>query len=129
VVIEPEEEEEGMLGPRRIPESSASQAVTKARQYQQGPATTKIQLSNALESGSEAATTAERAQENRLRARSYVSGDNTIVIERIGSDGIPIVACGKLVDNVAGRIGDDVQPGGVFLVVRDNKSFKVRCAQ
>jgi hypothetical protein len=82
-----------------------------------------------LEPGNETPTTAERAQENRLRARSYVSGDNTIVIERIGSDGIPIVACGKLVDNVAGRIGDDVQPGGVFVVVRDNKSFKVRCAQ
>lgn len=129
VIVVPEEEEEGLLGPRRQQESGASQNRTRARQYQQGQGSVKIPVPLAPDSGTTEATTAERAQENRARARSYVSTDNSVVIERIGSDGIPIVSCGKLVANVAGRIGDDMQPGGVFFIMRDNKPFKVRCAQ
>lgn len=129
IVVPEEEEEEGLLGPRRQPESGASQNRTRARQYQQGQGSAKIPVPLTSEPGVQGATTAERAQENRARARSYVSTDNSVVIERIGSDGIPIVACGKLVANVAGRIGDDMQPGGVFFIMRDNKPFKVRCAQ
>lgn len=129
IIVIPEEEEEGLLSPRRQPESRASENRVKARQYQQGQGAAQVPLPATKDSGRSGATTAERAQESRARARSYVSTDNSVVIERIGSDGIPIVACGKLVDNVAGRIGDDVQPGGVFFIMRDNKPFKVRCAQ
>ncbi|MDK9702021.1 MAG: hypothetical protein OEL20_02705 [Sulfuritalea sp.] len=128
VVPVPEEEEEGMLGPRRQPESGASVNRARARQYQQGQVPGQIPLPSAQDSGSPGPTTAERAQDSRAKARSYVSTDNTVVIERIGSDGIPIVACGKLVSNVAGRIGDDMQPGAIFFIMRDNKPFKVRCA-
>ncbi|MCX7180877.1 MAG: hypothetical protein NTX56_19620 [Proteobacteria bacterium] len=129
VIVIPEEEEEGLLGPRRQSESGASQNRAKARQYQQGQGSAQVPIPITQDSGNPGATTSERAQENRAKARSYVSTDNTVVIERIGSDGIPIVSCGKLIANVAGRIGDDMQPGGVFFIMRDNKPFKVRCAQ
>lgn len=129
VILPEEEEEEGLLGPRRQPESGASQSRAKARQYQQGQGAAQVPVPTIQDSGQGGASTADRAQENRARARSYVATDNTVVIERIGSDGIPIVACGKLIANVAGRIGDDMQPGGVFFIMRDNKPFKVRCAQ
>lgn len=129
-VVVPEEEEEGLLGPRRQPESRAAEIRGKVRQYQQGQGTTQIPVPAAKDAANQGASTAERAQENRARARSYVSTDSTaLVIERMGSDGIPIVSCGKLVDNVAGRIGDDIQPGGVFVIMRDNKPFKFRCSQ
>lgn len=127
IIVVPEEEEEGLLGPRRQPESGASQNRSKASQYRQGSVPGSIPATP--DSGSAGASTADRAQESRLKARSYVSTDNTVVIERIGSDGIPIVSCNKLASNVAGRIGDDLQPGGVFFIMRDNKPFKVRCAQ
>lgn len=129
IIVLPEEEEEGLLGPRRIPESSASQNINKARQYQQGQGSMSAPAPTFQDPANPPVTNAERAQDNRARARSYVSTSNTVVIERIGSDGIPIVACGKSVDNVAGRIGDDVQPGGIFFIMRDNKAFKVRCAE
>lgn len=129
ILIVPEEEEEGLLGPRRLPESGASQNRAKARQYQQGDGAVQVPVPMTRDSGAPGATTAERASENRARARSYVSTDNAVVIERIGSDGIPIVSCGKPAGNVAGRIGDDEQPGGVFFIIRDNKKFKVRCSQ
>lgn len=125
VIVAPPEEEEGLLGPRRQPESGASQNRAKARQYQQG----QSPVPAAQDPAGTGSSTADRAQENRAKARSYVSTDNTVVIERIGSDGIPIVACGSLIANVAGRIGDDMQPGGIFFIMRDNKPFKVRCAQ
>lgn len=128
IIVIPEEEEEGLLGPRRQPESGASQNRAKASQYRQGQGSTQVPIPTTQESGGTGASTAERAQESRLKARSYVSTDNTVVIERIGSDGIPIVSCSKLAANVAGRIGDDMQPGGVFFIMRDNKPFKVRCA-
>jgi len=128
IIVIPEEEEEGLLGPRRQPESGASQNRAKASQYRQGQGSAQVPIPPTQESGNTGASTAERAQENRLKARSYVSTDNSVVIERIGSDGIPIVSCNKLVANVAGRIGDDMQPGGVFFIMRDNKPFKVRCA-
>ncbi|MCK9388198.1 MAG: hypothetical protein M0Q22_07370 [Sulfuritalea sp.] len=128
IIVAPEEEEEGLLGPRRQLESGASQNRAKARQYQQGQGAAQIPLPNTRDSGVPGTTTSERARENVAKARSYVSTDNTVVIERIGSDGIPIVSCGKLIANVAGRIGDDMQPGGVFFIMRDNKPFKVRCA-
>lgn len=126
VVIVPEEEEDGLLGSRRAPESRAAENRNKARQYQQGEAGASVPVPLGRDSPSQ--TTAERASDNRAKARSYVSTDNTVMIERIGSDGIPIVSCGKLVSNVAGRIGDDMQPGGIFFIMRDNKPFKVRCA-
>lgn len=131
VIVAPEEEEESLLGPRRQPESSgAAQNRNRARQYQQGQtAGAHIPASPSNESGSAGSTISDRAHESRAKARAYVSTDNTVVIERIGSDGIPIVACGKLIANVAGRIGDDMQPGGIFFITRDNKPFKVRCAQ
>ena len=128
IIVIPEEEEEGLLGPRRQPESGAAQNRAKASQYRQGQGTAQVPIPSSQDPQSPGASTAERAQENRLKARSYVSTDNTVVIERIGSDGIPIVSCNKLVSNVAGRIGDDMQPGGVFFIMRDNKPFKVRCA-
>jgi len=128
IVVVPEEEEEGLLGPRGQPESGASQNRSKANQYRQGQGSAQIPIPITQDSGKSGASTAERAQENRAKARSYVSTDNTVVIERIGSDGVPIVACGQLVANVAGRIGDDMQPGGIFFIMRDNKPFKVRCA-
>ncbi len=128
IIVIPEEEEEGLLGPRRQPESGASQNRAKASQYRQGQGSTQVPIPTTQDSGGTGASTAERAQESRLKARSYVSTDNTVVIERIGSDGIPIVSCSKLAANVAGRIGDDMQPGGVFFIMRDNKPFKVRCA-
>jgi hypothetical protein len=127
IIVLPEEEEDGLLGPRRQPESGASQNRSKASQYRQG--SVQGSIPSPQDSGGVGASTADRAQESRLKARSYVSTDNTVVIERIGSDGIPIVSCSKLASNVAGRIGDDVQPGGVFFIMRDNKPFKVRCAQ
>ena len=129
IVVIPEEEEEGLLGPRRQPETGASQNRAKANQYRQGQGSAQIPIPTTQDSGTAGASTAERAQENRAKARSYISTDNTVVIERIGSDGIPIVSCGKLIANVAGRIGDDMQPGGIFFIMRDNKPFKVRCAQ
>ena len=128
IVVIPEEEDEGLLGPRRQPESGASANVSKARQYQQGQGG-QIPIPLTRDSGSAGTATSDHASDNRTRARSYVSTDNKLVVERIGSDGIPIVACGKLVANEAGRIGDDVQPGGIFFIMRDNKPFKVRCAQ
>lgn len=131
VIVVPEEEEESLLGPRRQPESSgAALNRNRARQYQQGPAAgVPIPTPLTQESGNPGTAASERAHDNRARARAYVSTDNTVVIERIGSDGIPVVACGKLIANVAGRIGDDMQPGGIFFITRDNKPFKVRCAQ
>jgi hypothetical protein len=129
IVVIPEEEEEGLLGPRRQPESGAAQNRAKARVYQQGQTPGTISAPTPQGSGGSGASTAERAQDSRAKARSYVATDNTVVIERIGSDGIPIVSCGKLVSNVAGQIGDDMQPGSVFFIMRDNKPFKVRCAQ
>jgi len=128
IVVPEEEEEEGLLGPRRQLESGASKNRAKARQYQQGQGTALIPVPSTRDSGVPGTTTSERARENVAKARSYVSTDNTVVIERIGSDGIPIVSCGKLIANVAGRIGDDMQPGGIFFIMRDNKPFKVRCA-
>ena len=129
IVVVPEEEEEGLLGSRRQAESGASQNRAKARQYQQGQGPTQIPVPSTKDSGTAGVTTAERAQESRAKARSYVSSDNAVIIERIGSDGIPIVSCSKLAANQAGHIGDDVQPGGIFFIMRDNKPFKVRCAQ
>jgi len=130
IIVVPGDEDEGLLGPRRQPETGASQNRAKARQYQQGQGAAQVPIPITPDSGSAAPTTVERAQENRAKARSYVSSsDNTVVIERIGSDGIPIVSCGKLAANVVGRIGDDVQPGGIFFIMRDNKPFKVRCSQ
>jgi hypothetical protein len=130
IIVIPEDEDEGLLGPRRQPETGASQNRAKARQYQQGQGAAQVPIPITPDSGSTAPATVERAQENRAKARSYISSsDNTVVIERIGSDGIPIVSCGKLVANVAGRIGDDAQPGGIFFIMRDNKPFKVRCSQ
>lgn len=129
IVVVPEEEEEGLLGPRRQVESGASQNRAKARQYQQGQTPAQATIPGTLDSAGATPGTADRAKENRAKARSYVSTDNTVVIERIGADGIPIVACGKLVSNDAGRIGDDMQPGSIFFIMRDNKPFKVRCAQ
>lgn len=126
IIVIPEEEE-GLLGPRRQPESRASENRAKARQYQEGGAPQIPAPLRRDPAGSEM-TTSERASENKARARAYVSTDNTIVIQRIGADGIPIVSCGKLADNVAGRIGDDAQSGGIFFIMRDNKPFKVRCA-
>ena len=126
IVMPEEEEEEGLLGPRRQPDSGASQSRAKARQYQQGAA--QVPVPTTADSSNPGATNAERAQGNRAKARTYVSTDNTVVVERIGSDGIPIVSCGKMIANVAGRIGDDMQPGGIFFIMRDNKPFKVRCA-
>lgn len=129
VIVVPEEEEEGMLGPRRQPEGKASDNRFKARQYQQGGENAAQGSIPVLrDAGNAGSTNSDHAAENKARARSYVSSDNTVVIERIGSDGIPIVSCGKLVANVAGRIGDDMQPGGVFFIMRDNKPFKVRCS-
>lgn len=132
-IVIPEDQEEGLLGPRRQPDSGATGAAqnrARARQYQQGQGTTlQAPVPMVRDPANPAPTTAERAQESSARARSYVSTDNKVVIQRIGSDGIPIVTCGKVADNVAGRIGDDVQPGGIFFVIRDNKPFKVRCAQ
>ncbi|TRZ91002.1 MAG: hypothetical protein D4R84_15125 [Rhodocyclaceae bacterium] len=128
IIVMPEEEEEGLLGPRRQPESGASQSRAKARQYQQGQGSAQVPNPSAPDSSNPGATNLERAQRNSAKARTYVSTDNTVVIERIGSDGIPIVSCGKLIANVAGRIGDDMQPGGIFFIMRDNKPFKVRCA-
>lgn len=128
IIVIPEEEEEGLLGPRRLPESGASQSRAKARQYQQGQGSTQVPIPATQDLSSPGATNLERAQKSSAKARSYVSTDNTVVIERIGSDGIPIVSCGKLIANVAGRIGDDMQPGGIFFIMRDNKPFKVRCA-
>ncbi|BAO31350.1 hypothetical protein [Sulfuritalea hydrogenivorans] len=125
IVVIPEEEE-GLLGPRRQPESGASQNRAKARLYQQGQTPAQVPVPTIPGTGT---STADRAQDNRAKARSYVATDNTVVIERIGADGIPIVSCGKLVSNVAGHIGDDMQPGSVFFIMRDNKPFKVRCAQ
>lgn len=119
-----------MLGPRRQPEGKASDNRVKARQYQQGGEGAAQGAMPVLRDAGNAGTpNSDRAAENKARARSYVSTDNTVVIERMGSDGIPIVSCGKLVANVAGRIGDDMQPGGVFFIMRDNKPFKVRCSQ
>lgn len=128
IVMPEEEEEEGLLGPRRQPESGASQSRAKARQYLQGQGSAQVPIPTTPDSSNPGATNSERAQSNRAKARSYVSTDNTVVIERIGSDGIPIVSCGKMIANVAGRIGDDMQPGGIFFIMRDNKPFKVRCA-
>ncbi len=131
-IVIPEDQEEGLLGPRRQPDSGATGAAqnrARARQYQQGQGTLQAPVPMVRDPANAAPTTAERAQESSARARSYVSTDNKLVIQRIGSDGIPIVTCGKVADNVAGRIGDDVQPGGIFFVIRDNKPFKVRCAQ
>lgn len=128
IVMPEEEEEEGLLGPRRQPDSGASQSRAKARQYLQGQGSAQVPIPTIQDSSNTGATNSERAQKNSAKARSYVSTDNTVVIERIGSDGIPIVACGKLIANVAGRIGDDMQPGGIFFIMRDNKPFKVRCA-
>lgn len=128
IIVIPEEEEEGLLDPRRQPENRAAENRAKARAYQQGQGTTQVLPPPARDSANPATSSSDHAQENRARARSYVATDNTVVIERIGSDGIPIVSCGKLVANVAGRIGDDLQPGGIFFIMRDNKPFKVRCA-
>lgn len=128
VIVIPEDEEEGLLGPRRQPETAASQNRVRARQYQQGQGSAQIPLPT-RDSASTGTTNASQASENRARAGSYVSTDNKLVVERIGSDGIPIVSCGKLAANEAGRIGDDVQPGGIFIIMRDNKPFKIRCAQ
>lgn len=128
IVVVPEEEEEGLMGSRRQPESGASQNRAKASQYRTGQGSALAPIPTTQDSANAGPSTAERAQESRAKARSYVSTDNTVVIERIGSDGIPIVACGKMIANVAGRIGDDMQPGGIFFIMRDNKPFKVRCA-
>jgi hypothetical protein len=128
IIVIPEEEEEGLLGPRRQPESGASVNRAKARQYQQGQGS-QLPIPMTKDAGNTITTSSDHANDNRARARSYVSTDNKLVIERVGSDGIPIVSCGRLVANEAGRIGDDVQPGGIFFIMRDNKPFKVRCDQ
>lgn len=130
IVVPEEDEERGLLGPRQQSNhpSGASENRTKAKQYQLGKDAEKITAPPPeIKDPAQPQTNAAKAHDNRAKARGYFASDVKLVIDRIGSDGIPLIQCGKLADNVAGRIGDDYQPGSIVYVMRDNKPFKVRC--
>lgn len=130
IVVPEEEEEHGLLGPRQQSNhpSGATENRTKARQYQLGKEAEKITAPPPeIKDPAQPQTNAAKAHDNRAKARGYFASDAKLVIDRIGSDGIPLIQCGKLADNVAGRIGDDYQSGSIIYVMRDNKPFKVRC--
>lgn len=130
IVVPEEDEERGLLGPRQqsTSPSGASENRTKAKQYQLGKEAEKITAPQPeIKDPAQPQTNAAKAHDNRAKARGYFASDAKLVIERIGSDGIPLIQCGKLADNVAGRIGDGYQPGSIVYVMRDNKPFKVRC--
>lgn len=127
IIVVPEEESEGALSPRvSAPPERARDNRSRASDYQHGtdsslsPGSIRPDTGILLDGG----TTQERARENRSRASAYTKGDNQPV--RVGPDGIPLVVC-KDRDNVAGQIGDDLQSGSVFFILRDGKQVKVRC--
>jgi hypothetical protein len=130
---ETEEEEEGMLGPRRQPEGRASENMTRAKAYQQGqvPAQAPIPATGTTESKSGESSSKGMAHDLKAKARAFFSkstSSNDLTVQKIGSDGIPIVSCSKAAENAAGRVGEDTEPGGIFYIMRDNKPYKVRCA-
>ena len=134
-VVVPQEEVEGVLSPRQSrPESRARDNRLRAGERRAEP---ELPGSNIIgpgvagsavpgTAGAESGSAREKARDNRARAAGYSRGTSDVVSARVGADGIPTIAC-KDVDNVAGRIGDDVKSGGVIIVMRDGKPIKVRC--
>lgn len=122
------EEEDGILAPRggAPAEERAYDNRVRARTYQ--PVGDQGALSQGMNGGSGdlpvPATTQDRAKDMRNRARSWAPGE--IDLSHVGPDGVPLVPC-KDVDNVTGRIGDDVAAGSIFYIMRNGKPVKVRC--
>ncbi|MDP1605858.1 MAG: hypothetical protein Q8L93_04315 [Rhodocyclaceae bacterium] len=129
IILLPAEEDEGVLAPRYRPDGRAADQRHKARQYREGvpPFGTPLIGDGAIILLPEE-TTADRARENRARARAYVTDGNKLPIERMGSDGIPVIRCALPASSVAGRIGDDTRAGSLFYIVQGNQRIKVRCA-
>lgn len=137
IVIVPEEEE-GVLSPSGM--SAPPDNRTKARGYSRGtdsgnPATVLILPENTSDG---AGTARESLEKNRSKAHRYSEGEasgsgrtGTYVkigtsVGIVGSDGVVVFACDET-NNIAGRIGDDTQPGNVFFVIINGKQAKARC--
>lgn len=123
------EDDEGVMAPRggAPAEERAFENRVRARAYQQGREMPSSVTPNAVSGPSEVPVPAtERAHDLRARARSYADGSKDIDLSHVGSDGIPVVSC-RDVDNMTGRIGDDVQPGSVFYIFRNGRQVRVRC--
>lgn len=128
VIVVPAEEEEGLLSPRGggAVENRSSEIRSRVRNYQQGGDSTgsgNIVVQPRQPAGTE--STSERAQDNRSRARAYSQGETPAVVKS-AQDGIPLVSC-QDIDNVAGRIGDDMRSGAIVFIVKGNKQIKARC--
>lgn len=123
IILMPEEDE-GVLSPRGNADARATENRARARAYRQsqegGLAAPRVVAPGM---SVEVETSQDQARENRLKARGYREHGGTLAV---GPDGIPLVSC-KDTDNVAGRIGDDVQSGSLILIVRDGKTIKARC--
>ncbi len=123
VIVVPNEEE-GLLAPRggeSLPENRA-----KAREYQSG-SEAHGQPQVLILPGrdpSKPETPRERVEDNRAKARSYMKGETPVGM--VGADGLLVVNC-RDVDSVAGRIGDDTQPGSIISIFQNGKQVKVRC--
>ena len=114
-------EAEGVLSPRSTGgEGRAHDNRSRARQTQGGRDSTEIEIVVPAE----ASTPRNKASELRSRAGGYAHGENRS--HGKADDGIPTIVC-KDVESTAGRIGDDLVSGGIIIIMRDGKPFKVRC--
>lgn len=124
------DDEGGIMAPRggAPAEERAFENRMRARAYQQGKDVPSAAIPGGVPGPLDLpvpATAQERAHDLRARARSYTDG-GAVDLSHVGSDGIPVVPC-RDVDNVTGRIGDDVGSGSIFFVLRNGKPVKVRC--
>ena len=137
IVIETDDEDGVLSRPRT---GAPTDNRDKARNYSRGsdagsPATIRILTDNTAE-GTD--TNRDSLEKNRSKARRYAEGasDNSgkagtfIKIGPatgvMGVDGVVMFSCDDT-NNIAGRIGDDSQPGNVFAIVVNGKMIKARC--
>jgi len=123
VIVVPSEEE-GLLAPRGGESLPTTRA--KAREYQSGPdshSQPQVLILPGRDPG-KPETPRERVEDHRSKARSYMKGETPVGM--VGADGLLVVNC-RDVDSVAGRIGDDTQPGSIISIFQNGKQVKVRC--
>ena len=117
------------MAPREtVPVERARKNRTRAAEYQHDPGTPSSPTAlPPVQSQDGSRYLPGRASDNRARASSYAhTSDSSKVPVRVGADGILIVPCSAN-DNIAGRIGEAQNPGDVFLIVRNNKTYRARC--
>jgi hypothetical protein len=126
IILIPGDSDEGMLSPgRNSADSPAAEARQHAVEVRKPEAQRDATILLVPPQGLENETNAERAHDNRMKARAYSKqrGDRPL---GVGRDGIPYVDCSDA-GSVSGRIGDDTRSGNIVTIIRENRLIKARC--